>query len=98
MALIKNLNITITLKIYINYIMDKLKNLVNNCSKLELEHKESLQKLEMIIKNSESKLSTLREEEQNEILQLINRAKEVMLTPEQLNKLKKEQVKLCLTL
>ena len=74
--------------------MDKLKNLLNNCSILESEHKESLQKLEMIVKQSESTLNSLEEQEKSEIVNLINRAKQVMLTPDQLEKLKKEQNKI----
>ena len=42
--------------------MDKLKNIINKCSEIEVKHKQSLQKLEHILK-SEEKIESLENKE-----------------------------------
>ena len=70
--------------------MDKLKNILNKCDSLENKHKESLEKLQSLIKNNQIDLSS-NTTETKELKNLLLKAKNVIMTPEQLNKLKKEQ-------
>ena len=70
--------------------MDKLKNILNKCDSLETKHKDSLHKLQTLIEKNKLKLSN-NSEESKELNELLTKAKKIIMTPEQLKKLKNEQ-------
>ena len=67
--------------------MDKLKKIIENCSDIEVKHKESFLNLQEMLKSKE-RIESL---ENRELTSLVKKAQTVMLTPCKLKKLKKQQ-------